>query len=323
MYKILGMGNALTDVLVQLTSEDLLNELGLPKGSMQLIDEATFLRLQQRLVGMPLQWVCGGSAANTITGVSRMGVRTGFIGKVHNDPVGLNYKKDIEQHGVTPFMLEGEQPSGQAIVFITPDGERTFATYLGAASALEAKDLNPAHFYGFDLFYIEGYLVQNHTLMTTAIRMAREAGLLVALDLASYNVVEGNRTFLQDLVEGHIDIVFANEEEAKALTGLEPEAALAWLGDRVDIAVVKLGAKGAMARKGLELATQPAVSARCVDTTGAGDLFAAGFLYGLAMDKSLNECVYFGTVAAGKVIESIGPKIDKAGWDSVMATFYA
>ncbi|HBL72887.1 MAG TPA: adenosine kinase [Bacteroidales bacterium] len=323
MYKILGMGNALTDVLVQLTSEDLLNELGLPKGSMQLIDEATFLRLQQRLVGMPLQWVCGGSAANTITGVSRMGVRTGFIGKVHNDPVGLNYKKDIEQHGVTPFMLEGEQPSGQAIVFITPDGERTFATYLGAASALEAKDLNPAHFNGFDLFYIEGYLVQNHTLMTTAIRMAREAGLLVALDLASYNVVEGNRAFLQDQVEGHIDIVFANEEEAKALTGLEPEAALAWLGDRVDIAVVKLGAKGAMARKGLELATQPAVSARCVDTTGAGDLFAAGFLYGLAMDKSLNECVYFGTVAAGKVIESIGPKIDKAGWDSVMATFYA
>lgn len=323
MYKILGMGNALTDVLIQGASDELLRELGLPKGSMQLIDEATFAKLQERLVGMPMQWVCGGSAANTITGVSHMGVRTGFIGKVHNDPVGLNYKKDIEQHGVTPYMLEGAQPSGQAIVFITPDGERTFATYLGAAATLEPSDLKPAHFSGYDLFYIEGYLVQNHALMTTAIRMAREAGLLVALDLASYNVVESNKVFLQALVEGDIDLVFANEEEAKALTGLEPEAALAWLGDRVDTAVVKLGAKGAIACKGHERASQPAVTARCVDTTGAGDLFAAGFLYGLALDKPLKDCIYFGTVAAGKVIESIGPKIDQEGWDAVLAAFYA
>jgi sugar/nucleoside kinase (ribokinase family) len=323
MYKILGMGNALTDVLIQVESDALLVKLGLPKGSMQLIDETTFNKLQKRLDGLPMQWVCGGSAANTITGVSRMGVHTGFIGKVHSDPVGLNYKRDIEQHGVTPFMLEGEQPSGQAIVFITPDGERTFATYLGAAAAMEAKDLNPAHFAGFDLFYIEGYLVQNHELMTAAIRMAREAGLLVALDLASYNVVEGNKAFLQALVEGSIDLAFANEEEAKALTGLEPEAALRWLGDRVDTAVVKLGAKGAIACKGHEVASQPAVATRCVDTTGAGDLFAAGFLYGLALEKSLKDCVYYGTVAAAKVIEYIGPKIDKDGWEDVFNAFHA
>lgn len=318
MYKILGMGNALTDVLIRVPSDDLLSELGLPKGSMQLIDEHQFARLQQRLEGTPRQLACGGSAANTITGVSRMGVRSAFLGKVHDDPVGHNYRQDLEQHGVTPFLMDDAQPSGQATVFITPDGERTFATYLGAAAALQPEDLQPSHFAGCHLFYMEGYLVQNHDLMTSAIRLAKAAGSLVALDLASYNVVEAHRPFLHSLLEGDVDLVFANEEEARVLTGLEPEAALRWIGEWVPTAVVKLGAKGAIALRGGEYAAVPAVPACCIDTTGAGDLFAAGFLYGLAHEKPLVSCLYYGTVTAGKVIEVIGPKIDPEGWKAVM-----
>jgi sugar/nucleoside kinase (ribokinase family) len=321
MYKILGMGNALTDVLIQLGSDDLLKDLGLPRGSMQLIDQQRFIQLQKQIRLMPKHLACGGSAANTITGVSKMGVQTGFIGKIHQDDVGENYKKDLLSYGVSPVMLEDNQPSGQALVFISPDGERTFATFLGAAAAMMAEDLKPEMFRGYNLFYIEGYLVQNHELIRTAIRMAKEAGLKIAIDMASYNVVESNLDFLKELISTQVDLVFANEEESKALTGLEPEKALNLLSDLVETVIVKTGSKGAMGRRGGETVVVPAVSANCVDTTGAGDLFASGFLYGLANDRKLSECLRYGTIAAGKVIEFIGPKMDQKGWEAVMSSF--
>lgn len=321
MYRILGMGNALTDVLIQMSSEDLLQELGLPKGSMQLVDQKCFIRLQERIQDMPRQLACGGSAANTITGVSKMGIQTGFIGKIHQDAVGENYRQDLLTYGVEPVLLNDIQPSGQAIVFISPDGERTFATYLGAAAAMKAEELEANMFSGYDLFYIEGYLVQNHDLIRTAIRMAKDAGLKVALDMASYNVVETNLVFLNQLIDNHVDIVFANEEEATVLTGLEPKAALNWLGKRVGTAIVKTGCKGAMGIDNGLTVSVPAVQANCIDTTGAGDLFASGFLYGLANNRTLAECLRYGTVAAGKVIEYIGPKMDQQGWDTIMNRF--
>ncbi len=318
MYKILGMGNALTDVLIQLPSDELLVELGLPRGSMQLIDRSTFDELQQRIGEMPKQLTCGGSAANTMTGVSKMGIQSGFIGKVHADHVGTNYRNDLVRHGVIPHMLEDVQSSGQCLVFISPDGERTFATFLGAAAAFKAPEIDAELFDGYDLFYIEGYLVQNHELIQAAIVHAKMAGLRVALDLASYNVVEDNREFLCSLIETHVDLVFANEEEAMALTGMEPMKALAWMADRVEIAIVKLGEKGAMACSGDETVGVPAIPANCVDTTGAGDLFAAGFLYGLASEKPLADCLKFGTIAAGKVVECVGPRLDQTGWEAVL-----
>ncbi|MDP4277573.1 MAG: adenosine kinase [Bacteroidota bacterium] len=323
MYRILGMGNALTDVLIQVDSDIILSELGLPKGSMQLIDQPLFLQLQKRIKELPKQMACGGSAANTITGVSKMGVKAGFIGTVHQDEVGDNYRNDLLSYGVAPYLLEDSQPSGQSIVFITPDHERTFATYLGAAASMEASMLKPALFDGYDLFYIEGYLVQNHELIRTAIRMAKDAGLKVALDLASYNVVEGNLDFLKELIQTQVDIVFANEEEAKSLTGLEPEAALEWMAGQVETAVVKLGKKGAIGKQDGNVVRMPASSATRVDTTGAGDLFAAGFLYGVANRKDFSECLRYGSIAAGKVIEYVGSKIDQTGWDAVMNAFNA
>lgn len=321
MYKILGMGNALTDVLILLPSNDLLDELDLPIGSMQLIDQTTFERFKNRIDGMPTQLACGGSAANTMTGVSKMGIKSGFVGKIHPDEVGGRYRDDLLNHGIEPHLLEDVQASGQCLAFISPDGQRTFATYLGAAAALRAYEIEPSLFAGYNLFYIEGYLVQNHELIHTAIVQAKAAGLQVALDLASYNVVEANRDFLRSLIESHVDLVFANEDEAVALTGLEPAEALLWMAERVDIAVVKLGEKGAMACRGKETVTVPAVPSACVDTTGAGDLFASGFLYGLASGKSLNDCLRYGSIAAGKVVECIGPKLDQAAWDVVLSHY--
>lgn len=318
MYKILGMGNALTDVLIQLPSDALLAELGFPRGSMQLIDKKTFEQLQHRIKDLPRTLACGGSAANTMTGISKMGVVSGFVGKVHADEVGDNYRSDLASYGVIPHILEDMESSGQCLVFISPDGERTFATFLGAAAAFRAPEIDASLFHGYNLFYIEGYLVQNQELIETAVRYAKNAGLRVALDLASFNVVEENKAFLTALIESHVDMVFANEEEATALTGLEPAAALDWMGNRVETAIVKLGSKGAMACRGGETVDVPAVEATCLDTTGAGDLFAAGFLYGISNQKPLTDCLRYGTIAAGKVIEYIGPKIDQAGWDAIL-----
>jgi sugar/nucleoside kinase (ribokinase family) len=321
MIRLLGMGNALTDVLMSIGSDELLQELGLPKGSMQLIDAEQLRTISARVAAMPKSMACGGSAANTVTGSAKLGVPSAFIGKIFDDEVGHNYHSDMQSYGVRSILLEGDQASGQALVFVTPDSERTFATFLGAAASMTAEDLKPEFFVDSDLFYIEGYLVQNHSLILSAVQMAKKAGLKVALDLASYNVVEANIEFLTHLVNDYVDIVFANEEEAKALTGLQPEEALDHLAGKVDIAVVKIGERGALARQGAEKVQVGAVKANCVDTTGAGDLFAAGFIYGLHAGKSLRECTRYGTITAGKVIEVMGPKMSPVAWDEINTSF--
>jgi sugar/nucleoside kinase (ribokinase family) len=247
-----------------------------------------------------------------------MGVPSAFIGKINaSDETGALYQQDMESYGVKTLMLRDKEASGQAIAFVTPDGERTFATYLGAAANLRTDELKDAFFQGYDLFYIEGYLVYNQDLILSAVKMARKNGLKVALDLASYNVVEDNLAFLNDLIEKYVDLVFANEEEAKALTGLEPVEALELLAAKVETAVVKIGARGALAKRGTEAVQVSAIKANCVDTTGAGDLFAAGFIYGMHLGKSLEECTRYGTVAAGKVIEVMGPKMPSETWDEI------
>jgi len=321
MIRLLGMGNALTDVLMSIESDELLQELGLPKGSMQLIDQNQFNKIQARVADLPKHLVCGGSAANTITGASKLGVESGFIGKINKDEVGQNYQNDLESYGVQSYLLHGQQASGQSLVFVSPDGERTFATFLGAAATLLPEDIQPAFFKDYQLFYIEGYLVQNHDLISKAVKMAKESGLKVALDLASYNVVECNLDFLNGIIDSFVDIVFANEEEAKALTGLQPQEALEAIGDRVEIAVVKIGEHGAMARCGNERVQVPAVQANRLDTTGAGDLFASGFIFGMSTGRSLEDCTRYGTVTAGKVIEVMGPKISNSSWDAVRTSF--
>jgi sugar/nucleoside kinase (ribokinase family) len=321
MIRLLGIGNALTDVLISIESDDLLQELGLPKGSMQLIDQNQFDHIHARVAGLPKHLVCGGSAANTVTGASRLGVDSAFIGKIHNDEVGFNYKRDLHSYGVHGYLMNGYEASGQSLVFVSPDGERTFATYLGAAANLMPDEIKPEFFQNSSLFYVEGYLVQNHSLILQAVRMAKEEGLKVALDLASFNVVEQNLDFLKDIITSYVDYVFANEEEAKALTGMPPDEALESIAKHVEIAIVKIGKYGVMAQCGEERIHVPAVEANCIDTTGAGDLFASGFIYGLFSGKSLAECARYGTITAGKTIESIGSKMSNADWNAVLSSF--
>ena len=244
MRKIIGMGNALTDVLFQLSDNQALEHFCLPKGSMQLVDENLSRDIKNYLQGYEKKMVAGGSAANTINGISCLGGQAALIGKVGEDEIGDFFVNDTLHNGVKPVMFKSKNPSGNCTVLISPDGERTMCTYLGASCELCASDLNENLFADYDILHIEGYLVQSHALIETAVRMAKAQGLLVSIDLASYNVVEEHKDFLLHLIKEYVDIVFANEEEAKALTGASPREALDIIADMCEIAVVKEGAAG-------------------------------------------------------------------------------
>lgn len=317
MAKILGMGNALVDILIRLENYELLKEFNLPKGSMQLVDQAFARKLEERANKAGITKASGGSAANTIHGLAELNIETGYIGKVGNDSLGKFFKEDMEKAGIEPILFYGKYDTGRAVTLITPDSERTFAVYLGAAMEQTPGDISSELFKGFKYFHVEGYLVQNHELIETALKLAKKHSIKVSLDLASYNVVEENIEFLKLLVPRYVDIIFANEDEAKAFTGKDPEQALTELSGITEIAVVKTGEKGSLIKKGEEFYKIGIIDADCVDTTGAGDLYAAGFLYGLIKGLSLNESGEIGALLSGKVIENIGAKINKNTWNEI------
>ena len=312
--KVLGLGNALVDIMTKLQNDNLLEKLNLPKGSMQLVDAESSNDIMNKTKDLKPTLTSGGSSANTIHGLARLGINTGFIGKVGNDDMGNFFNSDMESVGIKPSLLKSTTPTGKAIALVSQDSERTFATFLGAAIELTAQDINQNLFNGYKYFHIEGYLVQNHELIEESIKIAKQKGLIISLDLASYNVVEENLEFLKRVVSDYVDIVFANEEEAKAFTGEEPEAALNIISDMCDIAVVKIGKDGALIKTGGKSYKSGVIDAKRVDTTGAGDLFAAGFIYGLINNKPMDECGNLGALLAGKVIENMGAKISEEGW---------
>lgn len=321
MKSILGIGNALTDILAILPDESLLQKYHLPKGSMQHVDMETGDKIWAALKPLGVHYVAGGSAANTITCTSIFGMRSGFIGKVGDDELGHLFKSDQEQYGVKSTLLKGVHSSGRSMVFVTgANAERTFAVYLGAALELVPEDLKPEYFEGYDYFHIEGYLVQNQFLIRKAVQMAKEAGCIISLDMASYNVVESNNAFLHDIVEKYVDIVFANETEAKAFTKLEdPRASLAEISRLCDTAIVKVGKDGSYVRSGDEEHYIECWPGKAVDATGAGDTYAAGFLYAHSMVLPLKACGEIGSIIAAKVVEVIGTKIDIPRWRDAKA----
>ncbi len=316
---VLGIGNALTDMLVEVNDEQL-KKFSLPKGSMQLVNAERARQLQAELQDRLGQKCAGGCAANTISGLGEFGIKTAFIGKVGKDPIGDFFDADLQSHGVESRLLRSDTRSGTALTLVTPDGERTFATHLGAAIELTDKELTTEMFSGAQLFHIEGYLVQNHDLIAGAVKMAKEAGMAVSIDLAAYNVVEQNLEFLHGLLDYGLDIIFANEEEAMAFTGAKNEQqALDQLASQCQVAVVKLGKKGALLASGEQRRSIKVKAVKPLDTTGAGDLFAAGFLFGLLTNRNLETCGEFGAMVAKEIIQVMGTKLPQETWDRLRA----
>ncbi|MCW3788943.1 adenosine kinase [Plebeiibacterium sediminum] len=317
MSKVLGMGNALVDILTKMEDDELLQRLNFPKGSMQLVDAETSSKVLEHISHLKTEQASGGSAANTIHGLSCLGIQTGFLGKVGNDELGEFFKKDMSSNNIEPKLLTSENESGKAIALISPDSERTFATFLGAAVELSPDDIVEDLFHGYTHFHIEGYLVYNQPLIEKALKCAKEAKLIVSLDLASFNVVEDNHAFLKDMVAKYVDILFANEEEAKAFTKKEEKEALDIMAKDCNIAVLKLGSKGSIIKHFETTFEVGVIPANSIDTTGAGDLYAAGFLYGLLNFLPIDKCGQIGALLSGNVIEVVGPKMEDDRWNKI------
>ena len=320
MKSILGIGNALTDILAILPDDEILKKYRLPVGSMQHVDAETGNKIWEDLRDRGIKYVAGGSAANTISAAAIFGMKTGFIGKVGKDDIGSLFKSDQVQDGISSMLLRGKSNSGRSMVMINRNtSERTFATYLGAALELDRDDLDPDKFNGYDILHLEGYLVQNQDLVRRAVEIGREKDMTISLDLASYNVVESNITFLNDIVENYVDIVFANESEAMAFTGKEPLAALYDIASKCKVAIVKLGKDGSLVRSGDTTCHIDPYPAERVDCTGAGDMYAAGFLYAYSEGMPLDVCGKVASLISSKVVEVVGSKLDIPRWKEAKA----
>jgi sugar/nucleoside kinase (ribokinase family) len=309
---VVGIGNAIIDLLAH-AEDEFLVEHSLAKGAMTLIDEATAERLYGAMG--PATRASGGSAGNTIAGLGSLGAACGYIGKLRDDELGAAYRHDLINGGVqfTTAMAASGPATARCIIFVTSDAERTMNTYLGACVNLTADDIDAELVAAAKITYMEGYLYDEphaKAAFHRAADTAHAAGRKVALSLSDAFCVERHRADFLELIANRIDIVFANESELLALfqTG-DFEAALGKLSAMTDIAAVTLGGQGSVAiRNGERVASRAAHVERVVDTTGAGDLYAAGFLYGLCRDLPLAECARIGGLAAAEVISHFGAR---------------
>jgi sugar/nucleoside kinase (ribokinase family) len=310
---VLCIGNAIVDVITD-ADDAFLAQQSLDKGSMRLIDEGEAVRLYG--VMGPGREVSGGSAGNTAAGLAALGIRTGFIGQVAADELGDIYKHDIQAQGVD-FLVPARDDVGataRCLILVTPDAQRTMNTFLGAAQMLEAKDVDLAAVAGAGITYLEGYLwdpAAPRAAMEAAIDAARNSGRKVAFTLSDSFCISRHRdSFLKLIEDRRIDILFANEAEITELAGESDfDAAVAAIAPQVATLVVTRSEKGAIAVAGDERASVPAEPIeRLVDTTGAGDLFAAGFLAGQARGLSLEVSLKLGAIAAAEVIQHYGAR---------------
>lgn len=318
MDKIIGIGNALVDALATIGSDDLLHEIGLPKGGMQPVGAETLERINRIFAHTTRKFTTGGAVCNSVMAMAHLGMRPGVVGMVGRDSFGDFFRQSFREAGVDVRLKDGDLPTGVASTFITPDGQRTFGTYLGAAGAMTPDDLSEETFRGYDILFVEGYLVQNHAFVQRAMELGHAAGMKICLDMASYNIVEADRDFLRLLVDRYVDILFANEDEARAFTCLTEQEAIDDLARRCEVAVVKVGPRGAYIRRGEEQVHVPAKEVpEVVDTNAAGDYFAAGFLYGYVRRLPLLTCGRIGSELSGGIIRVVGTKLSEEEWNEI------
>jgi adenosine kinase len=312
-YDVLGIGNAIFDVLVQ-ADESFLAAHEMTKGGMALIDEARALAIYKAMG--PATEMSGGSAANTIVGIAGFGARAAYVGKVKDDQIGKLYSHDIRAAGVsfTTPAANGGPATGCSYILVTPDGERTMNTYLGAAQDLTPDDIDPAEIAASAMVYLEGYLWDPKSAKEAflkASKIAHGAGRQVALTLSDAFCVSRYRDeFLQLMRDGTVDLIFANESELHALyETADTDTALGQLRKDVALGVVTRSEKGCMIASKSGVVEVPAFPIdKLVDTTGAGDLFAAGFLFGLARGLDHTVCGRLAALAAAEVIQHIGAR---------------
>ena len=318
--KIIAVGSALVDILIQ-ESDAFLSSITDKKGGMLLVDVAMSESLLQKSSKSPTL-VPGGSACNTCIGLAKLGNTTSFIGKRGEDELGALLETALRTSGVEPLLLTASQPTGRVVSIITPDAQRTMFTYLGAASETKSEDINIKQFENSSLVYLEGYLLFNEPYVRKILFCAQQAGAKICLDLASFTVVEASKSILPDLIHQYIDILIANEDEAFAYTGeKDHHKALEIMSTCAALTIVKRGKHGSIiSYNGTVTPIGIAGNGNVLDTTGAGDLWASGFIYGIVNGLSIEESGNLGSLCGYEVCKVLGAHIPDVGWERIKST---
>jgi sugar/nucleoside kinase (ribokinase family) len=311
---IMGIGNALVDILAH-EDDAFVEKTGFGKGGMNYVDSDFIDKMISLVSGTPVI-VPGGSACNTIIGVGKLGGKARFIGKCAQDAMGDLFNKDLQSSHVDPILMTATSPTGRVLSIVTPDAQRSMFTYLGAASELMPSEIAGCSFLDAAVVHIEGYLLFNNDLIIKALSRAKEDGAMVSLDLASYTVVESDKTLLETLVTEYVDILIANEDEAAAFIGhVDERKAIEALAEKARIAVLKIGERGSyIAYDGQIVKIDPMGKGPAVDTTGAGDLWASGFLFGLTRGYAIETCGRLASACGYEVCQVVGAAIPHEGW---------
>lgn len=318
---VMGVGSALIDILAR-ADDDFLVSSGAPKGGMVYVDPA-FIDGAVAAMDPAPQLVPGGSACNTAVGVGMLGGKSCFVGRCGRGDMGDFFVGCLQERKVQPAVARCDLPTGRVLSVITPDAQRTMFTYLGAAETLQLEDLEACPFDRAAVVHVEGYLVFNRAVISSIMERAKIAGALVSLDLASFNIVSSEKTVFDELVGGPVDILFANEEEGREFSGADDrEAILAYMAERVSLAVLKMGPEGSLIKSGRTQIYIPAQGdGKAIDTTGAGDLYAAGFLYGLVNRMTLENCGNLGAACGFQVCQVIGASIPEHKWETIKEAY--
>ena len=317
-HRILGLGAPCLDYIIKV-SDDELAQCSLEKRGWHEID-ALALAMIIGSGQSPLVF-SGSCVANTVKGLASLGLPCALTGNVGMDPMGDQIRSIFHEVGVTTFFTETTTPTSQIACLITPDGERSFCAFIQAEREISETDLMPEYFEKIDLVHLSGYRLPNGIYTERGLSLAKESGALVSFDLANTHLTAQYRERLLAILSAYVDIVFANEEEAEALTHLSPQKAAAFLKNFCQIAVVKTGADGCWVCSDEGLFHTPGIETTVVDTTGAGDLFASGFLYALLEGEPLERCALLGNMAGSATVERYGAELSPTRWSEILSIF--
>ncbi|NGX42736.1 MAG: 2-dehydro-3-deoxygluconokinase [Chlamydiae bacterium] len=314
-YEILGVGAPLLDHLL-IVNEEYLNQISGEKYGMETIDYPEMIQIIEGSGTVPKQ-IAGGSCANAIKGLASLGRKCAMTGKIGRDAIGEKVLENLQDLGVTPLLHYSTTPTAHVTCLITPDGKRTCRSYLGASREMGPSDLQPEHFEGVRLVHIEGYTLLCNGLTQKAMQLAKEKGALVSFDLGSFEIVNDHKNLILVLLEKYVDVVFANEDEIYALTGHHPKEGCSAISTLCKIAVVMIGKDGCWIGHNNTPHQYPSLQVEAIDTTGAGDLFASGFLHGYLAGMPLDACARWGAITGSTVVQIVGAEIPPERWEQI------
>lgn len=317
-FSILGVGAACIDLLIPVDDDFLSANVPGEKGGSNLIDYETLNRIVDASPVIP-QLATGGSCANAIKSLALLGNKCAFLGHRGSDSMGDFFSNYMNKIGVVGFYTIATQPTSRVLCLITPDGQRTMRFFPGSSREMDARYLHPDYFKNVKIVHIESYAFRNGNLVEKIMELAKGAGAKVSIDLASFEIVRQYKERMLDLIAKHVDIVFANDHETYELTGLPPEEGCVKLQEMCPITVVLMGKDGCMVGSQGVLIQSPAFPATVVDTTGAGDLFASGFLHAYLKGKSLEKCARFGNRLGSAIVEVTGSELPAEKWAQIRA----